>query len=1694
MVNPKRPDEILENLSPNNHGLIDLPETHVADGVKYQLQNTEGRQYSNTLHVKPENLEKYIYVPAQEGAAKEEKAGKEKEAPVEETPSADTLANEILEDYATGEAQEEISDEKKAEAIRLNLDATVALRSYFRNFLGVNPEDFAKRAPELRNRPDGKIIIAGATQHFIGAKIGAIMARRGIKIADTYDLVSRLNRMDDYTAKPEYYSDVFHAYKEMGYADNTAKRLTNSFFEFISDANVMGIFYAMRTWESDFGLAAATVYNRKLAAAGPLAELYTAESIKQLQEELSGTKVSAEDIEGAASEKIQELQKLAATEIEDTEAVGLEESYTGTIKELSDEFASAANSAHISPIDEEIAIANVLRITPDKTAIFSTAELNNSIVYAMHKAYKAGYTVQDLENIVKRSDTIVDDLDVDSLKAIKTHVLELMSDADGPMLPGKFMGETIDEIFSSDGLFSTDKANVERAQRHLIRLGLMVYAKENNLEINADWNDEQYKDALDFIKNNFSVGSAVSEYVQYQSEYTPANILAAAAANKAAIQYAYGVKKARVALAHLDGIPPQHQAISANPGLTDTELEEGEPMPVEGENAEEEPENDIDSKEEQAAMKNIAPPDIVENLANGKPVVLKGDDGEPEFKLEMGEDDLVFTVTTLPDGKTFTIPTDSDDADNLSLLLLDVDAAPSASEKLSKKTELLNFLNELSLKYSNPEAREAAKMFAEGATKQEEESPQQEFEEEQPSGKTPARVEKQEEPQAEQEQQQEKEDESAGQKPTKIIEETASTQQEEELPAEGAQTELEATAKEINDVEKEALAADGLPEDIADTVKEKVEGESTEEPGEQVGEEQPAEEEEKVQENTPTVGGEIRLESPTGKQEKFNLEKLAGKPVTDLTKNDVYELLGNEEAMRELGTSQKAKDIADKASRIGVPEEYVRGLVGSSLFRELLYENPNLIKELSKFPKNRKNVIIPTVTVDAKGNPAVYLEKFSLKNGRRATTKVTGFEPPLSEEDKKTIEKYLNTLKRYVPALEKVGDVLNSDKTARQALYDAYSGGKAEYLQRVATDARKKLKDYFGESAEYVKEEAVRGRYPLTRELIDKYALDLYPPTQIREGEFAATNPYTGERVTGKTYGEALDNLISSLDDAAKEGKIPQDFVDVFRNTVSKDIELREKYSGKVPEELQKEVDDGIGRSSTFLYQKVRDAINDMSLVKLGTDPETYAKNQFARTLRAITNELATRFNITDLHSVVQHLEDKGTNITQNDIQQALDVIGKYAPDSEKTLQHTYSQIMEMAKEYKPRWEKDIEDFKQKQELDTKFREIAAKADDAYQKLWDKVMPNRKLTAKTAYKKIHDTFKEVDDALTTLEQLRPGTTDRVRNQIYNFIKDVYSRYELPVPSGLPKPDNITSLEELAPYMLDAYNIVRQKKNGLPPYKGIEDFSPPKTTPKPASTEEPTGEKETENKTAKTSKAGGKKKETKKPATKQEVATASKLPSKSNIDATLNTIKAKYMKGKKPPTEGRVKRAITTQFSKLFGENPGEDVLKELNEHFGTNAKDYDELLTTLAQEIVNAYDKKHSEELKEAAKKVKETKPTDEEKLASGFDANEIRRGLSNFIENYPIPPKAVEDLVSKYGSDFSKWSPEALEELGQKLRKAFGNNSIGQSIQEFFPKGFVVEQPEPEKEESAEENGAPEETEGPTEEDLEALEENEEF
>ena len=215
-----------------------------------------------------------------------------------------------------------------------------------------------------------------------------------------------------------------------------------------------------------------------------------------------------------------------------------------------------------------------------------------------------------------------------------------------------------------------------------------------------------------------------------------------------------------------------------------------------------------------------------------------------------------------------------------------------------------------------------------------------------------------------------------------------------------------------------------------------------------------------------------------------------------------------------------------------------------------------------------------------------------------------------------------------------------------------------------------------------------------------------------------------------------------------------------------------------------------------------------------------------------------------------------------------------------------------------------------------------------------------------------------------------------------------------------------------------------------------------------------------------------------------------VPAKSNVDAVFNTILEKYVSGKKAPTEGRVRRALNTQLSKLFGGEP-EQALDTLNDYFNTSADNYDDLLNELAQRVVDAYDERRAEQLKEAAKKTKETSNTDGNTLPSGFDANEVKQGLANFVENYPIPPKAVEDLLEKYGTNFSEWSTDALEELRNKLKETLGNTSLGESIQEYFPEGFIVEKKgeEPEEQKTQEET---EEFEGPSEEELEELEEEE--
>ena len=1478
VVNPKRPDEILENLSPDDKGHLNLPESITAEGVKYILQNQKGEPVNTTIHIKPENVENYVYVPVSQGKEEEEQEKKQDSEEATETQATETEAV----DAVKKEIAEAIPEEQN-EAIAANLDATRALRSYFRNFLGINPEDFAKAVVRLRSRPGGDITVANAIQHYIGAKLGAKLARDGVKIKDTYDLIERLNVINPHTGRHEYYDLVREAYKELGYNEGLAKRLTNSFFEFIGDSHVMGVTYAMRNAKTDFGLSWAQLYNQKLQKAGKNAEIYSPQTIKMLHSKLTGG-----GLQGGENDIAAEVATSLAEEVEETLAKSSDvgQTFEETAKEIAEDLVAAATSPEVTAADIEAVRANLLKVNLDGQAVFMTPNVNESLKYAVHKAFLSGEKSLDhlarMQEAAAEAIAQMEDADgIAELRALKNYSLGMLEDSGDGYVSGKLIGEWANKIFSREGAFSAQTSDVNETQKRLNALGLLVYAKENGLSLEAKWDDAQYKEAIEFIKENFSIAGAISEYISYEGAYDPTKFVTSAAKTMSAARYALGISDIGAAFKNLADLKTRNAPSTSlelvkyedAKKITDAIIETAENIVTTKEKQEDEGSEDTDKtseaeepteetaegQQQKPGILSILPDSPFSTLLEGETLTLKDpDNGEPAFALRYN-DDGGLDIATATEEK-FTIP--GDEAAIIVNKLSELEAAEDPEEEYNTYIDVLSDLSEAKLRHTLPEgAEEAAEAFGEAA---------------------------------------------AGEEPAEAPETSETEQVAEEL--------------EENTSEEQAENEESLPDQI--------EAEAEEVQAEQ------KEQEELVQEDLEDVAEDHAeaIEQETG-------EESEGETSANLT------------APGDLG-------------------QY------SEVFKQLQKE--------------------------------------------------------FEDDD--------------------------------DLLYDYRKG-----LHPITRQAFNSL------------DPKETGVYPISRTIGNKYF------TSVR-----------GHQIEAPTYAQALDEAMAKIEELTQEGKIPQDAYNFLK--AAYDLENKYKQEAETTR-FEPSKYTATQLSAEHINNWREEAANRLAtdMAKLKEPPTEAARKEIFDYLRN---------TITGLHDdgiipgqITFSEGGRGPGITINNkhyegdeaVEKMLDLIKEhYGEDAYETLKGNIEELKYAAENADP-------DYHEYWENQKKIGQAQTDVNDKYHNVL-KYAERKRVSPKTFKKRVSDLLEYAD----TLAKENGGEiAERIKRGFTRALNE----------SNIELPEDFESLTDLLPQFIEYFNRYRENK-GLEPVEVKLGVKPKKTkeqakkdersntsieTPvdeggiegqKSEQLEAETGtkqESETEPENAKIPSKSAKEQK----ASKEKKV---KVPAKSNIHAILNTIKEKYVNGKKPPTEGRVKRAIKTQLSKALGDEPTPEALAKLNDYFGTDAESYDDLLTTLAQAVVDAYDAKQSEALKESAKKVKEkqeTREANEDTLPSGFDANEIRRGLANFIENYPLPPKAVEDMVAKYGSDFSKWSPEALEELGEKLRTTLGKTSIGQSIQEFFPKGFIVEEPE---EENTDENDVKDldELEGPSDEDLESLEEEE--
>ena len=299
------PAEALGNLTADEKGHIQLKPVAVVEGKKYTLFNEEsGRAISNNIKVKPENVEKYVYVPSEETPSTEDEkaasdtsieaasAGLEGPEQVRDRPidKLEKLARgepiEELEEHGEETPSEEVSEEpagaeeeskeevgakavvpadvqKRAETElkikKATAELTASVRSYFRTFVGVNPENIAKNAPEIVKQ-FGEVGLLNITGYFIGTYAATRIASAALldnelkSIQSKEDLFKYMLSLDKETGRSKIESIAAEAYMRLGYDKRTANYYAKDWVQTLSRTNAWGMMAAIEHSGSSRGL------------------------------------------------------------------------------------------------------------------------------------------------------------------------------------------------------------------------------------------------------------------------------------------------------------------------------------------------------------------------------------------------------------------------------------------------------------------------------------------------------------------------------------------------------------------------------------------------------------------------------------------------------------------------------------------------------------------------------------------------------------------------------------------------------------------------------------------------------------------------------------------------------------------------------------------------------------------------------------------------------------------------------------------------------------------------------------------------------------------------------------------------------------------------------------------------------------------------------------------------------------------------------------------------------------------------------------------------------------------------------------------------------------------------------------------------------------------------------------------------
>lgn len=696
-------NELPDNLKKVENGKLILPPTvHIGDYV-YRLYNSEGSQYSNTIRINPNNSDRYVYV-LEEGSKEEsqepteqERVSEEPEASQTQEPSEPLEDNEFdftqdaeeeqlqkedpltkdvdkikesIDNIPEGskssieekindteqEAEEQPSKEKEIEKVIARTKVALEVRSFFKDFFGVEMENFASRLPALKRKYGDFAVTAGLNEYY-GAIIGIYAKNIGIELNSAQDLADMLASMWSEDVKSNLWYKLKDSLEALGFSSRRAANMVDNFFKFAADASVQGLLNAFSAHHTSHGIYSAFKYYQSIPDGVEV-------RLSDLNKETFENNVNELKLLHQNQKEEKEVEKLleAVNEYSQTPSnEDLEEEIipTEAVRQKAREYAQKVlNSDYISKSHIQIARANLVDVDTGKP-VFNTKKISDTIKFAIHEVSKHRRDEQFKDELSDINFDFIDMLkkaengDFSSLIATKKALASMLGNKEmAGLVSAESIGNLLDNVISQTGIFSTAYEpgvnTLKVAQEKLNLAGIALFAAKNNLPLGVDWTESQYKELAEFLADNMSLASAFTK-VDSMSEEDLVNFLADYVSSGASVAAKYAAlvrdEEKIISLKDLDGGLPTETSLS-------------EPQPVEEKTVDEavkETENLLEDEEpeepqrlEEAGSVSIdykgfsvnSPDELEQKLLDGEDIQfsakIDGKDVELTFKFKDG--------------------------------------------------------------------------------------------------------------------------------------------------------------------------------------------------------------------------------------------------------------------------------------------------------------------------------------------------------------------------------------------------------------------------------------------------------------------------------------------------------------------------------------------------------------------------------------------------------------------------------------------------------------------------------------------------------------------------------------------------------------------------------------------------------------------------------------------------------------------------------------------------------------------------------------------------------------------------------------------------------------------------------------------------------------------------------------------------